>query len=119
MLDKQTGIQPPVDKSKDKKTIAKEIKAITNEPKSILKVSFMIFRTGSVLIVGRCDDIIINEIYLFIKDILYKEYHNININNETTDINIDKESKNKCLCKKKKVKINTNYFNNNINISVT
>jgi hypothetical protein len=117
MVDKQTGIQPPVDKTKDKKTIAKEIKAITNETKSIFKVSFMIFRTGSVLVVGRCNDIIINEIYLFIKNILYKEYDNININNETTDI--DKGSKNKRLCKKKKLKINTNYFNNNINISVT
>ena len=116
-LDKQTGIQPPVDKSKDKKTIAKENKAITNETKTIFKVSFMIFRTGSVLVVGRCNDIIINEIYLFIKNILYKEYDNININNERTDI--DKQGKNKRLCKKKKLKINTNYFNNNINISDT
>ena len=116
-LDKQTGIQPPVDKSKDKKTIAKENKAITNENKTIFKVSFMIFRTGSVLVVGRCDDIMINEIYLFIKDVLYKEYDNININNEMTDI--DKQSKKNRSCKKKKLKINTNYFNNNINISVT
>ena len=106
-----------MDKSKDKKTIAKENKAITNENKTIFKVSFMIFRTGSVLVVGRCNDIIINEIYLFIKNILYKEYDNININNEMTDI--DKQSKKNRSCKKKKLKINTNYFNNNINISDT
>lgn len=116
-LNKQTGIQPPVDKLKDKKTIAKENKAITNETKTIFKVSFMIFRTGSVLVVGRCNDIMINEIYLFIKNILSKEFCNININNEMTDI--DKETKNKRLSKKKKLKINTNYFNNYINISVT
>ena len=115
-LDKQTGIQPPVDKSKDKKTIAKENKEITTENKTIFKVSFMIFRTGSVLVVGRCDDIMINDIYLFIKDILSKEYHNININNMMTDI--DKQSKKNRSCKKKKLKINTNYFNNNINISL-
>jgi hypothetical protein len=114
-LDKQTGIQPMVDKSKDKKTIAKENKAITNENKRIFKVSFMIFRTGSVLVVGRCDDIMINDIYLFIKDILSNEYDNINVNNEITYI--DKQTKKNRVCKKKKLKINTNYFNNNVNIS--
>ena len=41
-------------------------------------ISFMIFRTGSVLIVGKCDTInIINEIYNFIKDIFKNEYLNI------------------------------------------
>ena len=114
-LDKQTGIQPMVDKSKDKKTIAKENKAITNENKRIFKVSFMIFRTGSVLVVGRCDDIMINDIYLFIKDILSNEYDNINVNNEITYI--DKQTKKNRVCKKKKLKINPNYFNNNVNIS--
>tara|TARA_B110001450_G_scaffold143888_1_gene134615 strand:+ start:1069 stop:2274 length:1206 start_codon:yes stop_codon:yes gene_type:complete len=114
-LDKQTGIQPMVDKSKDKKTIAKENKAITNENKRIFKVSFMIFRTGSVLVVGKCDDIMINDIYLFIKDILSNEYDNINVNNEITYI--DKQTKKNRVCKKKKLKINTNYFNNNVNIS--
>ena len=104
-----------VDKSKDKKTIAKENKAITNENKRIFKVSFMIFRTGSVLVVGKCDDIMINDIYLFIKDILSNEYDNINVNNEITYI--DKQTKKNRVCKKKKLKINTNYFNNNVNIS--
>tara|TARA_X000000368_G_scaffold346474_1_gene285817 strand:+ start:4733 stop:5761 length:1029 start_codon:yes stop_codon:yes gene_type:complete len=41
------------------------------------KVSFMIFRTGSVLIVGKCDEDVLIKIYEFIKDILYDEFKNI------------------------------------------
>ena len=40
-------------------------------------MSFMIFRTGSVLIVGKCDDDELNNIYNYIKDILISEYKNI------------------------------------------
>jgi TATA-box binding protein (TBP) (component of TFIID and TFIIIB) len=43
-----------------------------------MEVSFMIFRTGSVLIVGNCDEDTLNEIYLFIKNILESEYSNVN-----------------------------------------
>jgi hypothetical protein len=42
-----------------------------------IKVSFMIFRTGSVLIVGKCNEDLLNEVYLFIKDLLLSEYNNI------------------------------------------
>lgn len=41
------------------------------------EVSFMIFRTGSVLIVGKCDEKILIEIYEFIKNILHDEYHEV------------------------------------------
>lgn len=41
------------------------------------EVSFMIFRTGSILIVGRCDEIVLNDIYLFLKNILEDEFTNI------------------------------------------
>ena len=40
-------------------------------------VSFMIFRTGSVLIVGKCDEEILHKIYDFIKDLLLREYPEI------------------------------------------
>jgi len=43
----------------------------------LFKVSFMIFRTGSVLIVGKCDELILGKIYEFLKDILYTEYGKI------------------------------------------
>lgn len=41
------------------------------------KISFMIFRTGSVLIVGKCDENVLNEVYVFIKQLLMDEYKNI------------------------------------------
>lgn len=45
--------------------------------KNITEVSFMIFRTGSVLIVGRCDECVLLQIYEFIKIILHNEFKNI------------------------------------------
>ena len=42
-----------------------------------VEMSFMIFRTGSVLIVGKCTEDILMIIYEFLTDILYKEYCNI------------------------------------------
>lgn len=44
-----------------------------------LEISFMIFRTGSVLIVGHCDESILNKIYEFLKNILIKECNKIKI----------------------------------------
>ena len=44
---------------------------------NIKEVSFMIFRTGSVLIVGRCDENVLMIIYEFLKIILNNEYKNI------------------------------------------
>lgn len=45
--------------------------------KNIKEVSFMIFRTGSVLIVGRCDENVLLIIYEYLKIILHNEYKNI------------------------------------------
>jgi len=45
--------------------------------KNIKEVSFMIFRTGSVLIVGKCDENLLMNIYEFLKIILNNEYKNI------------------------------------------
>lgn len=45
--------------------------------KNVNEVSFMIFRTGSVLIVGKCDENVLLIIYEFLKDILINEYKNI------------------------------------------
>uniref|UniRef100_A0A6C0JVA3 Uncharacterized protein n=1 Tax=viral metagenome TaxID=1070528 RepID=A0A6C0JVA3_9ZZZZ len=43
------------------------------------KMSFMIFRTGSVLIVGKGNTYMLNEIYTFLKQILINEYTNVGI----------------------------------------
>ena len=47
---------------------------------NIIKVSFMIFRTGSVLIVGKCTEDILEEIYIYLKNLFKKEYINISSN---------------------------------------
>ena len=65
----------------------------------------MIFRTGSVLIVGKCSEEILENIYNFLKDLLSKEYKNVGakiINSEN-----DKIQKNKRKIRKKIV-ININ-----------
>ena len=63
-LTEQTGSQ-----------ISKENMAVY---KNITTVSFMIFRTGSILIVGMCDESVLYSIYEFLKILLTKEFHNIN-----------------------------------------
>lgn len=44
---------------------------------NVLEVSFMIFRTGSVLIVGMCDEHVLVNIYEFLKNLLRTEFLNI------------------------------------------
>jgi TATA-box binding protein (TBP) (component of TFIID and TFIIIB) len=56
-------------------------KQITKENKdkytNITPVSFMIFRTGSVLIVGMCDERVLQSIYEFLKTLLKSEFTHI------------------------------------------
>lgn len=49
----------------------------TDESKNLNNISFMIFRTGSVLIVGKCDEEGIYSIYDYVKNILKTEYSTI------------------------------------------
>lgn len=49
----------------------------TDEAAGLLNVSFMIFRTGSVLIVGKCNEAGIYRIYDYVKNILRAEYPKI------------------------------------------
>ena len=60
-------------------------------------MSFMIFRTGSVLIVGKCSDDELNDIYNYIKDILTAEYNSIST--------VYVEKKKKTVEKKRKRKV--------------
>ena len=50
---------------------------IKEKSKNIKQLSFMIFRTGSVLIVGRCDEDVLLNIYQYLKNILTTEYKDI------------------------------------------
>ena len=64
--DFQDGKQPASSLSGDKK-------------QDYVKMSFMIFRTGSVLIVGKCSDNVLMNIYKFLKNLLETEYDNVGI----------------------------------------
>ena len=73
--------------------------------KKYTEVSFMIFRTGSCLIVGNCSEKILKFIFEFIKKILTNEYHNINIANNDTETKIKKTK-----LRKKQVIMTQEYF---------
>jgi len=53
-----------------------------NDNKKYTEVSFMIFRTGSCLIVGNCTEKILRFVFEFIKTVLQVEYLNIYTQNE-------------------------------------
>jgi len=59
---------------KDKKEKAKA-NALANI--NVIEVSFMIFRTGSVLIVGMCEENVLNDIYAFLTQLLKTEFQHI------------------------------------------
>jgi hypothetical protein len=70
-----------------------------NKDNKCKEISFMIFRTGSILIVGNCDEGILNEIYLFIVKILENEFCEIN------EGLLSKEPKKKVIKKVKKITV--------------
>lgn len=52
------------------------------DSKKYCEVSFMVFRTGSCLIVGNCNEKILYKVYDFIRGVLQSEYKNIRVPNE-------------------------------------
>lgn len=67
------------------------------------EISFMIFRTGSVLIVGKCEENVLYSLYEKIKNILIDEYETIKCKQNTTKVSANKT-------KKKKIKKKTIYI---------
>lgn len=63
------------------------------------EVSFMMFRTGSCLIVGNCSEKILQYIFEFIKQVLHDEYSYIRVENE------------ECVVKHKQVKLRKKTLN--------
>jgi len=55
------------------------------------EISFMMFRTGSCLIVGNCTERILRFVYNYIKQILHDEYFNIAVTNMNAETKIKKE----------------------------
>jgi hypothetical protein len=52
---------------------------VKDTSENLIDVSFMIFRTGSILIVGKCCEDVLYSIYMFLKNILTAEFLNIGI----------------------------------------
>ena len=94
----ETGIQTGSQISELNKNVYKNIK----------KVSFMIFRTGSVLIVGKCDENILKIIYQFLVEILFKEYLIIRQNLVLTNLNSNNIKDKKKKIRKKNIIVNDN-----------
>lgn len=84
------------------KTVTGEQDGQQPKHKDYYEVSFMIFRTGSVLVVGRCDELSLEYIYRFLKNILETEYESIissSIDNKSTlNKNRKKKIRKKVLC---------------------
>lgn len=76
-----------------------------NNNKKYTEVSFMIFRTGSCLIVGNCSEKILMFIFDFIKSLLQCEYRDICT---ASDENVTKEKKPKI--RKKQIHVSSTYF---------
>jgi hypothetical protein len=72
------------------------------------EISFMIFRTGSCLIVGNCSERILRVVYKFIVKILNDEYDEIHVANEESVV---KPKKTKL--RKKTIRITQTYFDDN------
>jgi len=74
--------------------------------KNIHEVSFMIFRTGSVLIVGKCDENVLLIIYEFLKNLLSIEYAQIGQQRTKDELLLSKDKKKKI--RKKQIIVNIN-----------
>ena len=83
LLSLQHGIQPTTESAKasvESASVSSTTKeSISNAKASIpvSKISFMVFRTGSVLIVGKCSEDILYEIYAFLCRLFETEFDEI------------------------------------------
>ena len=87
-LGEQTG-QQPMHSSDD--VVTNKHKKARNDTKTHYEISFMIFRTGSVLIVGKCNEDVLHEIYTFIRTMLETEYMTIGKCLVSTDASLEKK----------------------------
>jgi hypothetical protein len=83
--------QQPVHSADDAVTMTNKHKKACNDTKAHYEISFMIFRTGSVLIVGKCNENVLHEIYEFIRTMLETEYMTIGKCLVPTDVALEKK----------------------------
>ena len=84
-----------------------------DDSKKYTEISFMVFRTGSCLIVGNCSERILRIVFDFIKSILINEYNVISVLNDNTNVKVKKVK-----LRKKTIIVTGEYFNTNIQKSI-
>jgi hypothetical protein len=75
------------------------------DSKKYTEISFMIFRTGSCLIVGNCSEKVLVFVFEFIKRFLSEQYKNIRVVNEGP---VSKNKKTKI--RRRTVNVTSDYF---------
>ena len=75
--DMQNGMQLSASNTNNMKDKKEKAKATALANINVVEVSFMIFRTGSVLIVGMCEENVLNDIYAFLTQMLKTEFEHI------------------------------------------
>jgi hypothetical protein len=75
------------------------------------KVSFMVFRTGSCLIVGNCTEEVLMFVYEFVKKVLADEYERIYVAGDE-DTPETKKAQKKTKLRKRKILVTPEYFSN-------
>jgi TATA-box binding protein (TBP) (component of TFIID and TFIIIB) len=91
--DMQNGMQLSGDNVKNMKDKKEKAKANALANINVIEVSFMIFRTGSVLIVGMCEENVLNDIYAFLTQMLKTEFEHICQSIITSSMLKDKKKK--------------------------
>lgn len=102
-----TNSQSGIISQTDKKMTLEELHT-SNKYK---KISFMLFRTGSGLILGNCPDEVIYFVFEYIKTILEKEFQEIYMANEG-EVEKDKKTK----TRKKNIQVSNNYMSSLMSI---
>lgn len=106
------------DKSIQTGVISKEDRSMKlselSDSEKYTEVSFMVFRTGSCLIVGNCNERILNFVYNFIKQMLHDEYTHIRVLNADTNTKIKTKK-----IRKKLVQMTKGYMNSVLSNQIT
>ena len=89
--EEQTGLYIMTEDSGEIKT--NRMSKLVSYPSNIIRVSYSIFRTGSVLISGKCDDDILMHVYRFIANLIKTEFEHIYMGD--AEIKVKKYPKNK------------------------
>lgn len=106
------------DKSIQTGVISKEDRSMKlselSDSEKYTEVSFMVFRTGSCLIVGNCNERILNFVYDFIKQMLHEEYTHIRVLNADTNTKVKTKK-----IRKKHVQMTKGYMNSVLSNQIT